>query len=102
MTKNLDSLGLKSIADHYDLFFIDLWGVIHNGINLYEDSVNVLQKLTDKKNKKLIDLQDIQDKLENKNFILKAPEQIVTQFKNQEQEIKYSIEKIEQIIDTIN
>ena len=49
MTKNLDSLGLKSIADQYDLFFIDLWGVIHNGINLYEDSVNVLQKLTDKK-----------------------------------------------------
>ena len=42
------------------------------------------------------------DKLENKKFILKAPEQIVTQFKNQEQEIKYSIEKIEQIIDTIN
>ena len=49
MTKNLDSLGLKSIADQYDLFFIDLWGVVHNGINLYEDSVNVLQKLTDKK-----------------------------------------------------
>ena len=51
MTKNLDSLGLKSIADQYDLFFIDLWGVVHNGINLYEDSVNVLQKLTDKKKK---------------------------------------------------
>ena len=51
MTKNLDSSGLKSIADQYDLFFIDLWGVIHNGINLYEDSVNVLQKLTDKKKK---------------------------------------------------
>ena len=50
MTKNLDSLGLKSIADQYDLFFIDLWGVVHNGINLYEDSVNALQKLADKKN----------------------------------------------------
>ena len=49
MTKNLDSSGLKSIADQYDLFFIDLWGVVHNGINLYEDSVNALQKLADKK-----------------------------------------------------
>ena len=38
----------------------------------------------------------------HKKFILKAPEQIVSQFKNQEQEVKYSIEKIEQIINTIN
>jgi HAD superfamily hydrolase (TIGR01459 family) len=49
MSKNLDSLGLKSIQDQYDLFFIDLWGVIHNGIDLYKGSVDVLQKLTDKK-----------------------------------------------------
>ena len=46
-------------------------------------------------------LQEIQDKLENKKFILKAPEKVVIQFKNQEQEIKSSIEKIEQIINTI-
>ena len=32
MTKNLDSGGLQSIADNYDLFYIDLWGVVHNGI----------------------------------------------------------------------
>ena len=32
MTKNLDLDGLQSIADNYDLFYIDLWGVIHNGI----------------------------------------------------------------------
>ena len=49
MSKNLDSLGLKSIQDQYDLFYIDLWGVIHNGIDLYKGSVDVLQKLTDKK-----------------------------------------------------
>ena len=46
MTKNLDSSGLKSVADQFDLFFIDLWGVIHNGIELYEESVDVLEKLT--------------------------------------------------------
>ena len=36
-----------------------------------------------------------------RKFIEKAPEHIVMQFKNQEQEIQSSIEKIEQIIDTI-
>ena len=35
MTKNLDEIGLKSIANNYDLFFIDIWGVIHNGIEIY-------------------------------------------------------------------
>ena len=30
MTKNLDNTGFKSIFDNYDLFFIDLWGVVHN------------------------------------------------------------------------
>ena len=45
MTKNLDLNGLQSIADSYDLFYIDLWGVIHNGINLHEQAVAVLQEL---------------------------------------------------------
>jgi len=49
MTKNLDEVGLKSIADQYDLFFIDLWGVIHNGIKLYEDSIDVLEKLHERR-----------------------------------------------------
>ena len=47
MTKNLDILGLKSVADRYDLFFIDLWGVIHNGIELYQESIDVLEKLSE-------------------------------------------------------
>ena len=46
MTKNLDIEGLRSIADNYDLFYIDLWGVIHNGINLYEQAINVLKELS--------------------------------------------------------
>ena len=47
MTKNLDSPGLKSVADQYDLFFIDLWGVVHNGVELYQESIDVLEKLLD-------------------------------------------------------
>ena len=45
MTKNLDSEGLKSIANNYDIFYIDLWGVIHNGIKLHEGAIFTLNKL---------------------------------------------------------
>ncbi len=48
MTKNLDLEGLSSIADNYDLFYIDLWGVIHNGIRLHEKAIIVLNKLLGK------------------------------------------------------
>ena len=45
MTKNLDNEGLRSIADNYDLFYIDLWGVIHNGIKLHEKAITALNEL---------------------------------------------------------
>ncbi len=45
MAKNLDDIGIKSIVDSYDLFFIDLWGVVHNGIKLYDHSIEVLDNL---------------------------------------------------------
>ena len=53
MTKNLDFDGFNSIADDYDLFYIDLWGVIHNGIKLHEQAITVLRKLI-KKNKTFV------------------------------------------------
>ena len=53
MTKNLDFNGLQSIADNYDLFYIDLWGVIHNGIKLHGEAINVLKELL-KKNKTFV------------------------------------------------
>ena len=45
MSKNLEETGLKSIVSQYDLFFIDIWGVIHNGIRLHENAVTVLEEL---------------------------------------------------------
>ena len=51
MSKNLEQIGLKSIVSQYDLFFIDIWGVIHNGIKLHENAVKVLEELS-KSNKK--------------------------------------------------
>ena len=47
MALNLNDKGLKSIINQYDLYFIDIWGVVHNGISLYEDAVNVLTNLDD-------------------------------------------------------
>jgi len=41
---------LKDIEDKYNIFFIDLWGVIHNGIELFENVKEVLERLK-KKNK---------------------------------------------------
>ena len=47
MSKNLDESGLKSIFSEYDLFFIDIWGVVHNGIELHKNAVKVLEELSD-------------------------------------------------------
>ena len=51
MSKNLDDLGLKSIFSEYDLFFIDIWGVVHNGIKLFENAVKVLDELSNNEKK---------------------------------------------------
>ena len=53
MTKNLDSEGLKSIAENYDLFYIDLWGVVHNGVKLHDKAITTLKKLLEL-NKKIL------------------------------------------------
>ena len=45
MAKNLDKIGLKSIIKEFDTLYIDIWGVLHNGINLYESSVEALNQL---------------------------------------------------------
>ncbi len=45
MTKNLDIEGFRSIVDRYDLFYIDLWGVIHNGIKLHNEAIFTLKKI---------------------------------------------------------
>ena len=37
--------GLNQVQSKYDAFFIDLWGVIHNGVQLYPEAINVLKKL---------------------------------------------------------
>ena len=46
MSENLDIKGLRSIVKNYDIFYIDLWGVIHNGIKLHKNAIKVLEEIT--------------------------------------------------------
>ena len=45
--------GLSQIYEKYDAFFIDLWGVIHNGIKLHLNAIEVLENLN-KLNKRFV------------------------------------------------
>jgi len=46
MTKNLDNDGLRSIVENYDIFYIDLWGVVHDGIALHKSAIEALEGIT--------------------------------------------------------
>ena len=37
--------GLSALADRYDAFLLDLWGVLHDGISAYPGAVECLQRL---------------------------------------------------------
>jgi len=49
MISNLDTEGLSKIAFDYDLFYIDIWGVIHNGVKLNFSAIETLKKLKENK-----------------------------------------------------
>ena len=65
------------------------------------DTNEEIGKLNLKKKKKYSELINLENKLKNPQFIAKAPKNIIEQFKTQSEEIKSSIEKIDQIINTI-
>ena len=44
MVINLDNKGIRSIYKKYNFFYIDLWGVVHNGIKLNKNAINTLSK----------------------------------------------------------
>src|SRR3546814_15664940 len=37
--------GLSAVADRYDAFIIDLWGVMHDGLRAYPAAVEALRQL---------------------------------------------------------
>ncbi len=65
------------------------------------DTEKEKSKLNDKKNIYSKKLKAVLDKLNNKAFIDKAPNNVIENFKIQEKEINSSIEKIDEIINTI-
>ena len=63
--------GLGQVQSKYDAFFIDLWGVIHNGIELYEEAIEVLENIN-KLNKRFVLISNAPRPSKNvKNFLLK-------------------------------
>ena len=45
--------GISKISDKYDVYFVDLWGVVHNGVQCYPEALKVLEKLKEQ-NKKIV------------------------------------------------
>ena len=49
MTKNIDKEWFSSIVDNYQLFYVDLWGVVHNGVSLHKGAIEALNEISKKK-----------------------------------------------------
>ena len=74
----------QNIVDKYDLYFVDLWGVIHNGIKLFNNAIEVLNNLKIN-NKKVVLISNaprthetVKKFLKNLNFDLKLIDSLVT------------------------
>ena len=66
------------------------------------DTKKEIQKLQIKKQKEISNFNKLENKLKNSAFMNNASEEVIEKFKKQSIDIKSSIEKIDQIIDTIN
>ena len=36
-------VNFRNISDQYNIYLVDLWGVIHNGIKLFDNAIDVLK-----------------------------------------------------------
>ena len=77
-------VNFQNIVDKYDLYFVDLWGVIHNGIKLFSNAIEVLNNLKIN-NKKVILISNaprthetVKKFLKNLDFDLKLIDSLVT------------------------
>jgi len=46
-------VNFRNISDQYNIYLVDLWGVIHNGFKLFDNAIYVLKKLKNE-NKKVV------------------------------------------------
>ena len=63
--------GLRQVQNKYDAFFIDLWGVIHNGIQLYPEAIEVLENLYKLKKRFVLMSNAPRPSKDVENFLLK-------------------------------
>ncbi len=68
-TKLINSL--EHVQNQYDTFFIDLWGVVHNGIEIFPGAIEVLENLN-KLNKRFVLMSNAPRPSKNvKDFLIK-------------------------------
>ena len=60
---------LKDIIPNYDYFIIDLWGVVHNGIQPYKGAVETIQELHNNKIRVSLFVNPSKETLENLGII---------------------------------
>ncbi len=70
MNKMQEIAGFHEIINKYQTFILDLWGVIHDGSNLYPHSKDMLLKLS-QENKKIIFLSNAPRRANNAREVLK-------------------------------
>ena len=99
----IKSISFEEITSHNKSAFIVLSDItILIPLEGIVDTEKEIIKLENKKNSHNEKLKSVLAKLNNEAFIDKAPENVIENFKIQEQQIKSSIEKIDQIMNTIN
>ncbi len=82
--KPLNLKSIEEVINDYDFFFIDLWGVVHNGKRIFTSATQVLKNL--KENKKIIILisnaprpsQTVKNFLNKMNFDFKLIDKLIT------------------------
>ncbi len=91
--KNILSEGAANIIVAQSTLIIPLSKIIDTNLEI--------KKLSLRKQNETFELEKLNNKLNNTNFIEKAPEKVIFEFKRKVKEINFSIEKIDQIINTI-
>jgi HAD superfamily hydrolase (TIGR01450 family) len=70
-TRSLNHIdGIQSLSSKYDTFLLDMWGVMHNGIEPYEGVLDAVKQLK-KENKKMIILSNSSKRISNSKKMLK-------------------------------
>jgi HAD superfamily hydrolase (TIGR01459 family) len=63
--------GLSQVQEKYDTFFIDLWGVVHNGIKVYPGAIEALENLNNLKKRFVLMSNAPRPSKNVENFLLK-------------------------------